>query len=136
MNMTERKRHVFYSKETGKIFSVMNFTHSQAELNCKPNAKFKMTCKPESEIGTVTNMILDYVDVSVDPHVVKTKTAEAPDYAAKHRAMRNTMLSATDWTVGADSPLSDAKKLEWQTYRQALRDVTFEQYMNWPIQPQ
>jgi len=136
MNMTERKPHVFYNKETGKIFSVMNFTHKQAEQNCKGNAKFKMTCKPESEVGAVTNMTLDYVDVTVDPHVVKTKTADAPDYTAKHRAMRNTMLSGSDWTQGVDSPLSDAKKLEWQTYRQALRDITFEQYMNWPILPQ
>ena len=49
---------------------------------------------------------------------------------------RNTKLSATDWTVGVDSPFNDAKKLEWQTYRQALRDITFGQYMTWPTPPQ
>jgi len=28
-----------------------------------------------------------------------------------------------DWTQAADSPLSDTKKAEWATYRQALRDL-------------
>lgn len=38
------------------------------------------------------------------------------------RATRNARLAATDWTQGADSPLSDSKKAEWATYRQELRD--------------
>jgi len=36
---------------------------------------------------------------------------------------RNNKLTASDWTQMADSPLSDSKKAEWATYRQALRDV-------------
>ena len=32
-------------------------------------------------------------------------------------------LQACDWTVATDSPLSDSKKEEWVTYRQALRDL-------------
>ena len=32
-------------------------------------------------------------------------------------------LQACDWTVAIDSPLSDSKKAEWVTYRQALRDL-------------
>lgn len=36
---------------------------------------------------------------------------------------RNNKLSACDWTQTADSPLSDSKKAEWATYRQALRDI-------------
>jgi len=32
-------------------------------------------------------------------------------------------LYACDWTQAVDSPLTDAKKAEWVTYRQALRDV-------------
>ena len=54
---------------------------------------------------------------------------------------RNALLTACDWTVGADSPLSDAKKGEWQTYRQALRDfdyasVTQDFGIVWPTPPQ
>ena len=36
---------------------------------------------------------------------------------------RNLRLQASDWTQMADSPLSDTKKAEWATYRQALRDI-------------
>lgn len=35
---------------------------------------------------------------------------------------RTHKLMASDWTQLPDSPLSDTKKAEWATYRQALRD--------------
>jgi hypothetical protein len=38
------------------------------------------------------------------------------------RAARDAELAASDWTQLADSPLTDSKKAEWATYRQALRD--------------
>lgn len=40
------------------------------------------------------------------------------------RLQRNAHLTACDWVMFEDSPVSDAKKLEWRTYRQALRDIT------------
>jgi hypothetical protein len=40
------------------------------------------------------------------------------------RGERNNLLKDSDWTVLPDSPLSDSKKDEWKTYRQALRDIT------------
>lgn len=40
------------------------------------------------------------------------------------RIQRNAHLAVCDWVMFADSPVSDAKKLEWQNYRQALRDIT------------
>lgn len=36
---------------------------------------------------------------------------------------RNNRLAASDWTQMPDAPLSDIKKQEWATYRQALRDI-------------
>ena len=39
------------------------------------------------------------------------------------RNKRLYLLQDSDWTVGVDSPLSDEKKAEWSTYRQALRDL-------------
>ena len=39
------------------------------------------------------------------------------------RNYRGAMLDSSDWTQTIDSPLSDTKKLEWQTYRQELRDL-------------
>lgn len=65
------------------------------------------------------------------------------DYQAWMRQRRNLMLQECDWTVGADSPLSDSKKTEWQTYRQALRDVpannssiSSKQDVTWPTKPE
>lgn len=61
------------------------------------------------------------------------------DYIRLHRDKRLTM---SDWTVGADSPLSDSKKAEWQTYRQALRDLpstntaTAIDDIVWPSKPE
>tara|TARA_R100001480_G_C4683754_1_gene175181 strand:- start:15 stop:236 length:222 start_codon:yes stop_codon:yes gene_type:complete len=40
------------------------------------------------------------------------------------RHYRNKLLTHSDWTQANDSPLSDSKKNEWKTYRQALRDMT------------
>ena len=40
------------------------------------------------------------------------------------RAVRNKKLTDSDWTQAPDSPLSEEKKKEWATYRQALRDLT------------
>ena len=39
------------------------------------------------------------------------------------RQTRNDLLIASDWTQVNDSPLTDAKKAEWATYRQELRDL-------------
>ena len=39
------------------------------------------------------------------------------------RLNRDALLTASDWTQVNDSPLTDAKKAEWATYRQALRDL-------------
>ena len=39
------------------------------------------------------------------------------------RILRNRKLKNSDWTQANDSPLSDAKKKEWATYRQELRDL-------------
>jgi len=39
------------------------------------------------------------------------------------RNKRNELLKQSDWTQINDSPLSDAKKQEWATYRQSLRDL-------------
>lgn len=38
------------------------------------------------------------------------------------RSQRNRLLQACDWTQGVDVP--DSIKLPYQTYRQALRDIT------------
>ena len=55
------------------------------------------------------------------------------------RLIRKTLLQESDWTQANDSPLSTSKKTEWQTYRQALRDLpantTDPRSPSWPTQP-
>lgn len=58
-------------------------------------------------------------------HTIVTDTAEEIEAAAfiELRYTRDKLLSECDWTQMPDSPLSEEKKLEWATYRQALRDL-------------
>ena len=59
------------------------------------------------------------------------------------RSIRDQKLRRSDWTQFNDSPLTDAKKDEWKTYRQALRDITSSQptpnielsNITWPTEP-
>ena len=58
------------------------------------------------------------------------------------RMLRDAKLSACDWTVVTDTPLSDSKKAEWVAYRTLLRDypstlndTTVQQTLTWPTKP-
>lgn len=56
------------------------------------------------------------------------------------RAKRNVLLSATDWTQLADSPLTSEQKTAFATYRQDLRDLP-DDYPDasnvvWPTAPE
>ena len=72
--------------------------------------------------------ITPYNKCVTDWEAVKTKELEKnvlsdEDYEKWFREIRNTLLLDSDWTQFTDSPLTDAKKTEWKTYRQALRDM-------------
>lgn len=61
----------------------------------------------------------------------------------KMRRERVKLLKSSDITQLADAPLTDAKKAEWATYRQALRDMpvtnasaaSYEDII-WPTKPE
>jgi len=38
------------------------------------------------------------------------------------RQRRNSLIASSDWVMISDSPIAD--KTAWETYRQALRDIT------------
>ena len=78
--------------------------------------------------------------------IVKDDTAKAAHDLAEEwkriRAERNRLLSESDWTQSADSPLTDAKKTAWATYRTSLRTLPEDQKsktkysdITWPTQP-
>lgn len=46
------------------------------------------------------------------------------------RQDRDALLAKSDWTQANDSPLSNDKKIEWATYRTALRDLPSNK--SWP----
>ena len=82
------------------------------------------------------------VNVSVQPHVLELKPAVTINVPGWIRDRRWKYLKDTDWAVGADSPLSESKKAEWISYRQALRDMpatyadeTDIENVVWPTRP-
>ena len=86
--------------------------------------------------GEVT--IVDYTD---EEKAAAAKMAEDADKDFTNiRASRNQRLAGSDWTQGADSPLTDAKQTEWATYRQELRDYPstaskVSELGAWPVEP-
>jgi hypothetical protein len=55
------------------------------------------------------------------------------------RHVRTILLSLTDYTQAADSPLTAEQRAAWATYRQSLRDLpsvyTGEGPIPWPVTP-
>tara|TARA_R100000231_G_C5320067_1_gene163135 strand:- start:939 stop:1400 length:462 start_codon:yes stop_codon:yes gene_type:complete len=102
-------------------------------LDSKIHAVQWDTDKGEIEYGdgsenTAITDITPYNQSLIDWETAKDK--EAADEAVTDetwekwfRDTRNDLLFASDWTQLSDAPLSDAKKTEWKTYRQALRDL-------------
>ena len=80
-----------------------------------------------------------YYDASTDTFSGPTDAEQDALYMQELRVRRNELLSQSDWTQVSDSPLTDEKKTEWATYRQALRDLpsTTTDFSNpvWPSQP-
>tara|TARA_R110000823_G_scaffold201591_1_gene332430 strand:+ start:373 stop:735 length:363 start_codon:yes stop_codon:yes gene_type:complete len=84
----------------------------------KPNAEWNMS-----------DDVLDWHDTSQTEPTEKEITDKIAELESAYpmnllRQERNYRLSLCDWTQVADSKLSDSKKAEWLTYRQALRDLT------------
>ena len=95
----------------------------------------------EGEADDASKMIVDGKIVD-KPETIYTD-AELNNQVLKNiRATRRNKLAESDWTQFADSPLTDKKKSEWATYRQALRDLP-QEYPNaisnddiiWPTKP-
>lgn len=74
--------------------------------------------------------------VQVEPLTQDDIAARDAAQAANVRAERNRRLAECDWTQLSDAPVDP---LPWQTYRQALRDITaqagFPSAVIWPEAP-
>ena len=84
-----------------------------------------------------------------DQNVVFVDPSKKPTWAAVDggknaeqwktvRFQRKVKLELCDWTQLDDVPLTNTELLEWQTYRQALRDITTQSdpfNITWPTEP-
>ena len=78
-------------------------------------------------------------DLATEPTPAEITAAMAGAKWDRVRSERNRRLSACDWTAVGDNVLSDSKRTEWETYRQALRDVTSQgdpDDVEWPTPPE
>lgn len=123
-----------YDKTTGEIVSCANL--SDAQLS--------------KILAEKTN--LDYINIyttgvknlAVDVATKKLKKIiVAQNIPGLIRQQRIGLLTSSDWTQSADSPLNAEKKAEWAAYRQALRDLPDDQGsvnsiddVVWPTPPQ
>ena len=86
--------------------------------------------------GGITNSELAQIIIESDESIIEGNygidkykiiggkaVSQTVDFWNAVRSERNALLSASDWTQLPDTALSDSKKTQWATYRQALRDV-------------
>jgi hypothetical protein len=88
----------------------------------------------------VNGVLVDLTDGEITARQAEEALAalqEPERLSSQLRQERNTLLSDCDWTQVADAPVD---QVAWQTYRQALRDVTsqegFPYGVVWPAKPE
>jgi|TARA_R110000822_G_scaffold90726_5_gene209567 hypothetical protein len=123
-------QYTVYETATGKVIGC-GFSSTVTDLN--------LILKDEDQSlieGTYPSDSFTIVDgVAIDG-------GDAPTIIDNVRSSRSDLLTQSDWTQFPDSPLTTAKKAEWVTYRQALRDIP-EDYSSatslddvvWPTKP-
>jgi len=89
----------------------------------------QILAKEELSIDPLTNtetvITVEYLLVEAEYSITiedLTDTAEDPRWV-EMREKRDRLIAETDFTQLADCPLSDSKKSEFKTYRQALREL-------------
>ena len=128
-------RRIFYDKATGAIVSCRNIS----DANLAQNLALAPNC--DYIDGTVPNTKDYKINLTSKAIEPVTSTFDLTEWVRTRRTIK---LKNTDWTQGADSPLSNSKKAEWQTYRQALRDFpanlngswTTRDDVVWPSEPE
>lgn len=96
---------------------------------------------------TLPQLIVLYADGLGNYYETPPEDSEVQDSPPVDQAMnnvrsyRNQLLSESDWTQIADSPLNDTQRAQWRAYRQALRDypslvnVPLWSAPDWPTPP-
>jgi len=75
-------------------------------------------------------------DAEIEAEVARL-IAEQP--AKEARAKRDRLLTESDWVTIRATDTGNPVPADWQTYRQALRDITeqtgFPENIEWPVKP-
>ena len=106
---------------------------SSRHLNAQGVYRVSKLPEPEAPVGQ--KAVLDAMPTQNEAgHWVLGWTLVALS-ADEARALRDSLLAATDWTANSDVTMSDAMR----EYRQALRDVPaqagFPDNVTWPVKP-
>ncbi len=123
-----------YNTQTGRIVMCRKLSEAilSRQLTAEDNLAYINGCWDVNKY----RINLDTLEAEEIPTV-------AVDYTEWMRDRRSKLLTSSDWTQGVDSPLSDSKKAEWQTYRTALRDlpnsytdgISAKSDVVWPVKP-
>ncbi len=75
---------------------------------------------------------------TVVPHPPERVAADIAAAWTRIRRQRDQHLADSDWTALPSTPMADELRATWQTYRQALRDITLQPDpfdITWPTAP-
>lgn len=107
-----------YDTATGKIISAFSgLTEAERAETMSAGQSYIDGFYPPNEYDRIVDEQPVAVSMVIDAEMIA-------------RQRRDALLAVSDWTQVPDSPLSDADKTAWQTYRQALRDLPT--HANWP----
>jgi hypothetical protein len=120
----------------------MTFTSTNALANilikASPNNWFHIVGKVIDTEEQYNNQVI-YENPAAKPSWATALAGRNDEQWVVVRSERNIKLQASDWSVLADVPITPEKKTEWETYRQALRDVTNQPdpfNITWPMPPE
>ena len=103
--------------------SLNNTTYKAAVASAKASLLSDITNTGQTAKEGIADPKTQKVDIVTEDLVDYTPPVEVIDYAGANRYTRNDLLKETDWTQVPDSPLTAAKRAEWVTYRQDLRNL-------------
>jgi hypothetical protein len=127
---------IFQDTYLSKVFGAnANISARGYTLLSTPTGTQSNTTVLVANVDTSGNWTTNWMDV-----VAYRKIDGTRRHANIIRNKRNSLLTASDWTQGADSPLTADQKTAWATYRTALRNLPsapgFPFTHVWPTKPQ
>lgn len=93
--------------------------------------RYQIASRDGVEQDAKGNWVWKWVVVDMDD---EQKAAIDAQQAQAVRDTRNKRIADSDWTQLDDTPVGNAGKLAWASYRQALRDITAQPGFPWDIQ--